>query len=184
MLAMFIALFGATRAIQVVKRRSPGENPHNKRALYDSFEVQRGSIIAGDEVIATPVPSDDIYSWQRQYADATMPACWGYGFINPLLQSATGLERAMNRELSGTASSQFLAGIERIITGQPARGVYDLVTLDPALAEVAFDALLGDDEGAVVAMKPKTGRILAMATSPSYDPNTLAVHNAAQVNAT
>ena len=182
MLAMFIALFGATSWIQVVQAGDLGENPHNKRALYDSFEVQRGSIIAGDEVIATSVPSDDIYSWQRQYADGTM---WApvTGFLNPLLQSATGLERAMNRELSGTASSQFLAGIERIITGQPARGSNVLVTLDPALQKVAFDAL-GDYEGAVVAMEPKTGRILAMVTSPSYDPNTLAVHNAAQVNAT
>ena len=182
MLAMFIALFGATSWIQVVQAGDLGENPHNKRALYDSFEVQRGSIIAGDEVIATSVPSDDIYSWQRQYADATM---WApvTGFLNPLLQSATGLERVMNRELSGTASSQFLARVERIITGQPARGSNVLVTLDPALQKVAFDAL-GDYEGAVVAMEPKTGRILAMVTSPSYDPNTLAVHNAAQVNAT
>ena len=41
MLAMFIALFGATSWIQVVQAGDLGENPHNKRALYDSFEVQR-----------------------------------------------------------------------------------------------------------------------------------------------
>ncbi|MGB4777206.1 peptidoglycan D,D-transpeptidase FtsI family protein [Microbacterium sp.] len=182
MLAMFLALFGATSWIQVVQAGELGENTRNKRALYDSFEVQRGSIIAGDAIVASSVPSNDIYTWQRQYADAEM---WApvTGYLNPLLQSATGLEQAMNRELSGTASSQFLSRVEQIVTGQPARGSNVLLTLDPEVQRVAYDAL-GDYQGAVVALEPSTGRVLAMVTSPSYDPNALAVHNAAQVNDT
>lgn len=182
MLLMFFSLFAATSWIQVVQATDLAENKHNKRALYDSFQVQRGSIIAGNAVLASSVPSDDLYSWQRQYTDAEM---WApvTGYINPVLQSATGLEQAMNRELSGTASSQFLSRVEGIISGQPPRGSNVIVTLDPELQRVAFDAL-GDLEGAVVAMDPKTGRILAMVTSPSYDTNLLAAHNAAQVNAT
>lgn len=182
MLAMFVALFGATSWIQVVQAQDLADNEHNRRALYDSFEVQRGSIIAGDEVIAQSVPSDDIYSWQRQYTDAAM---WApvTGYINPVLNSATGIERAMNSELSGTAGSQFLSRIDRIITGQPPRGSNVLLTLDPAIQRAAYEAL-GDYEGAVVAIEPKTGRILAMVTSPSYDTNTLAVHDADAVNAT
>lgn len=182
MVLMFFGLFAANSWIQVVQAQSLAENPENRRTLYDSFEVQRGSIIAGDEVIASSVPTDDIYSWQRQYADAPM---WApvTGYINPVLQSATGIEQAMNRELSGTASSQFLSRVDQIITGQPPRGSNVLLTLDPALQRVATEAL-GSYQGAVVAIEPSTGRVLAMVTSPSYDTNTLAVHDSAAVNTT
>lgn len=182
MLAMFVALFGATSWIQVAQAGSLAENPENRRALYDSYEVQRGSIIAGDQVLASSVPSDDVYSWQRQYADAAM---WApvTGFMNPVLGSRTGIEQAMNAQLAGTAGSQFLSRLDQIITGQPPRGSNVILTLDPALQKVAFDAL-GDYQGAVVALEPSTGRILAMATSPSYDTNQLALHSASAVNQT
>ena len=182
MVVMFFGLFGATSWIQVIQAQTLAENPENRRTLYDSFEVQRGSIIAGDEVIASSVPTDDIYSWQRQYTDAPM---WApvTGYINPVLQSATGIEQAMNRELSGTASSQFLSRVDQIITGQPPRGSNVLLTLDPEVQRVAADAL-GTYQGAVVAIEPSTGRVLAMATSPSFDTNALAVHDSAAVNTT
>ena len=182
MLLMFLALFASTTWIQVVQADALAQDPNNRRALYDSFEVQRGSIIAGDAVIASSVPSNDVYSWQRQYLD---PAMWApvTGYLNPVLGSATGLERAMNQELTGTASSQFLSRIDQIITGQLPRGSNVVLTLDPALQKVAFDAL-GSYEGAVVAIEPKTGRVLAMVTSPSFDTNALAGHDPAAVNAT
>ena len=177
MVVMFFGLFGATSWIQVVQAQTFAENPENRRTLYDSFEVQRGSIIAGDEVIASSVPTDDIYRWQRQYTDASI---WAHvtGYINPVLQSATGIEQAMNRELSGTASSQFLSRVDQIVTGQPPRGSNVLLTLDPEVQRVAADAL-GTYQGAVVAIEPSTGRVLAMATSPSIDTNALAVHDSA-----
>lgn len=180
-LLMFVALFASTSWIQVAQAGQLSENPENRRALYDSFEVQRGSIIAGDQVIASSVPSDDIYSWQRQYTDAQM---WApvTGYINPVLNSATGIEQAMNQELSGTAGSQFLSRVDQIITGQPPRGSNVLLTLDPTVQKAAYDALAGY-QGAVVAIDPKTGRVLALATSPSYDTNLLAGHSARQVNA-
>ncbi len=182
MLAMFVALFMATSWIQVVQAEALSKNPENRRALYDSFEVQRGSIIAGSAVIASSVPSDDVYAWQRQYVD---PLMWApvTGYMNPVLGSATALEQAMNGALSGTDESQFLARVERIFTGQKPRGSNVLVTIDPAIQQVAFDAL-GDYEGAVIAIEPSTGRIIAMVTSPSYDTNALASHDAKAVEAT
>ncbi|HWM14962.1 MAG TPA: penicillin-binding transpeptidase domain-containing protein [Microbacterium sp.] len=180
MLLMFLALFASTSVIQVVQAETLAENPRNTRALYDSYEVQRGSIIASGAAIAASVPSGDVYSWQRQYVDADM---WApvTGYINPVLGSATGIEQAMNQELSGTASGQFLARIERIFTGQPPRGSNVELTLDATVQRAAYDAL-GDLEGAVVAIEPATGRILAMVTSPSFDTNLLASHNTDEVN--
>src|SRR4051794_32201540 len=72
MLAMFLALFGATSWIQVVHADALSQDSHNTRALYDSYQVQRGSIIVGGAAIASSVPSNDVYSWQRVYADAPM----------------------------------------------------------------------------------------------------------------
>jgi peptidoglycan glycosyltransferase len=180
MLVMFLGLLGATSWIQVVAADELLANPHNKRALYDSYEVQRGSIFAGREVIASSVPSDDFYSWLRTYPDAEM---WApiTGYMNPVLGSRTGLEEAMNTELSGAGSSQLLARIERIVSGQPARGSNVLTTIDPEIQQVAFDAIK-KYQGAVIAMDPATGRILAMATSPSFDTNLLAEHDAGAVN--
>ena len=51
MVLMFFGLFAANSWIQVVQAQTLAENPENRRTLYDSFEVQRGSIIAGDEVV-------------------------------------------------------------------------------------------------------------------------------------
>ncbi len=182
MLIMFLALFGSTSWIQVVQAESLSANPANKRALYDSFEVQRGAIIADGTPIATSVPSDDVYSWQRVYTDAEM---WApvTGYLNPVLNSATGIEQAMNKELSGLGGSQFLDRIDRILTGKPPRGSNVMLSLQPDVQKAAYDAL-GDLQGAVIAIEPSTGRILAMVTSPSFDTNLLASHDPDAVDAT
>ncbi len=182
MLVMFLVLFASTSWIQVVEANDLTQNSLNKRALYDSYEVQRGSIIASGTAIATSVPSDDVYSWQRVYTDSDM---WApvTGYINAALGSATGIEQAMNQELSGTGSSQFLSRVEQIFTGQSAQGSNVVLSLDADVQQAAYDAL-GDLQGAVIAIEPSTGRILAMVTSPSYDTNLLASNDTVAVNQT
>ena len=183
MLVMFLALFASTSWIQVIQTDELAANSANRRALYDSFEVQRGSIIASGSAIASSVPSDDVYSWQRVYTDADM---WApvTGYINPALGpgSVTGIEQAMNQELSGTAGSQFFSRVERIFTGQPPRGSNVVLSLDADVQRAAYEAL-GDLQGGIIAIEPATGRVLAMVTSPSFDTNVLASHATDDVNA-
>lgn len=181
MLAMFLVLFGSTSFIQVFQADALAENGYNKRALYDSYEVQRGSIIASGTAIASSVPSDDVFSWQRVYTDADM---WSpvTGYINAALGSATGIERAMNQELSGTGGAQFFSRVEQIFTGQAPQGSNVVLSLDATVQKAAYDAL-GDLEGGIVAIEPSTGRILAMVSSPGYDTNLLAVHDTDAVQA-
>jgi peptidoglycan glycosyltransferase len=181
LLAMVLALFASTSWIQVLNADELAANPENKRALYDSYEVQRGSIIASGSAIASSVRSGDVYSWQRVYTDAEM---WANitGWINPVLGSSNpGIEQSMNQELSGTAGSQFFSRVERIFTGQPPRGSNVVLTIDADVQRAAYEAL-GDLQGAVVALDPSTGRVLAMVTSPSFDTNELAVHDADATN--
>ncbi|MEV7610236.1 penicillin-binding transpeptidase domain-containing protein [Microbacterium sp. NPDC089320] len=182
MLFMFLSLFAATSWIQVVEADALGQDPNNRRTLLDSYEIQRGSIIVDDVAIASSTPSDDRYQFQRVYTDAAM---WApvTGYFNPALQSATGIERAMNADLSGTGSSAFFAEIERILSGQPQSGFSVELTLDTAAQRAAYDALQGLN-GAVVAIEPDTGRILALVSTPGFDTNQLATHDADAANAT
>ncbi|KQM39508.1 penicillin-binding protein 2 [Microbacterium sp. Leaf203] len=180
MLAMFLALFASTSIIQVAQANSLTNTTGNTRALYDSYQIQRGSIIAGGTAIASSVPSNDVYSWQRQYTDADM---WApvTGYMNPVLDAKTQIEAAENSVLSGSDSNQFFSRIDRAITGQAPRGSNVELSVDPNVQKAAWDAL-GDLQGAVVAIEPSTGRILAMVSKPSYDTNILASHDTDAVN--
>ena len=181
MLFMFIALFAATSWIQVGEADSLAQNDNNQRTRLDSYEIQRGSIIVDGVTIADSVPSDDRYQFQRLYADAPM---WApvTGYFNAALDSRTGIEQAMNADLSGTGSSAFFSEIERILSGQPQTGFSVELSLDAAAQRAAYEALDGL-KGAVVAIEPKTGRILAMVSTPGFDTNLLATHDADAANA-
>lgn len=181
-LVMFLALFASTTWIQGVQSDALAKDPRNTRALYDSYQVQRGSIIVAGSAIASSIPSDDVFSWQRVYEE---PNLWApvTGYINPALGAATGIEQAMNAQLSGLDDSLFLERVEQIFTGEVARGANVVLTLDPVVQRAAAEAL-GELQGAVIAIEPATGRVLAMVTSPGYDTNALAVHDATAVNNT
>ncbi|MCD1269332.1 penicillin-binding protein 2 [Microbacterium sp. MEC084] len=180
-LFMFLALFASTSLIQVFQADELADMPQNRRTLFDSYETQRGAIIAGGQEIATSVPSDDVYAWQRQYVDSPM---WSHvtGYLNPVLVSATGIEQVMGQELSGTAGSAFFSRIDQIVTGQPPRGSNVMLSLDPVAQRAAYEAL-GGLTGAVLALEPDTGRILAMVSTPGYDANQLASHDPEATNA-
>lgn len=179
-LVMFMVLLASTTWIQAIAADNLAEHPQNKRTLYDSYEVQRGDIILADgTVIASSVPSDDVFSFQRVYQN---PEMWApvTGYLNPVIQSSTGIEAAANDYLTGQSDSQFFARIERLLSGQPPRGSSVQLSLDPVAQQAAWDALQGY-QGSVIVMEPKTGRILAMVSTPSYDTNLLASHDSAAV---
>lgn len=180
-LAMFLSLFVATSWIQVIDADTLAENPANTRTRLDSYQIQRGSIIVDGTAIASSVPSDDRYQFQRQYTDAAMWAAVT-GYFNPALDSRTGIEKALNSDLSGTGSNAFFGEIERILSGQPQQGLSVELTMNAAAQRAAYEALEGL-QGAVVAIEPATGRILAMVSTPGFDTNTLASHDVAAVNA-
>lgn len=171
---MFLALFSSTTIIQVVQADNLRDDARNTRTLYDSYEVERGPILVGGTAIAESLPSDDMYKFQRVYSGADIYAPIT-GFF-PVNGEPTGLEGALNSYLSGTSNSQFLDGLERLFTGQGRKGASVTVTIDPVVQQAAWDAL-GDKTGAVIVTQPKTGRVLAMVSKPSFDPNVLAVHD-------
>lgn len=174
MLLMFLVLFASTSWIQVLNAPTLHQHPNNDRTLYDSYEIQRGPIVADGTFIAYSLPSEDIYSFQRRYPESGI---WAQvtGYFNPSNRTNAGIERDLNSDLSGTGSSAFFATIERIISGQPQRGANVMLSLSEAGQRAAYQALDGL-KGAVFAIEPATGRILVMASTPGFDTNLLASH--------
>ena len=178
---MFAALLTSTSIVQVIQADNLAADDRNTRTLLDSYSVERGAILAAGEPIAQSVPVDDKYKFQRTYSNGLLYAPVT-GFI-PVNGAPTGLEQALNSELSGTSNAQFFDQLSSIVTGQDPKGASVEVTIDPVAQQAAWDAL-GTLTGSVVVTEPKTGRVLAMVSKPSFDPNTLAVHDSAAVDVT
>ncbi|MCU1585936.1 MAG: cell division protein FtsI [Microbacteriaceae bacterium] len=173
-LLMFLALFTSTTIITVFQADSLNADGRNVRTLNASYSAERGPILVNGQAIAESVPSNDKYKYQRVYSspDLYSPVT-GYFTLN---QGNTGVEGAMNSYLSGTSNDQFFTKVKSILTGQTPKGAAVSLTINPAIQQVASDAL-GNNTGAVVALDPKTGAILAMVSKPGYDPTQLASHN-------
>ncbi len=170
---MFTALFVSTSIIQVFAVDSLSANEHNVRVLYDSYSTERGAITVDGVPIVTSQPVDDDYSFLRVYSNGELYAPVT-GFIS-LNHGNSGIERSLNDVLSGTSDSQFLDQMNALFTGQEPQGAAVELTLDPVVQQAAWDAL-GDNTGAIVAIEPSTGKILAMVSKSSYDPNVLSAH--------
>lgn len=180
-LLMFVALLSSTTIIQVFEADNLSADARNTRTLYDSYSVERGPILVAGEPIAQSVPAEDDYKFLRTYTNGPLYAPIT-GFI-PINGAPTGLEHSLNGELSGTSNSQFFEAVKSILTGQKPTGAAVEVTIDPVAQQAAWDAL-GDYTGSVVVTEPATGRILAMVSKPSYDPNSLSVHDNELVTST
>jgi len=173
LLLMFTALFVSTSFIQVFAVDDLRADGRNVRVLYDSFSTERGAILVDGVAVAESVPVDDPYSYLRVYSNGPLYApVTGYLTLN---QGNTGLESSLNEYLAGSSNELFLDQINSLFTGQEPRGADVELTLDPVVQQAAWDAL-GDQSGAIVAMDPATGEILAMVSKSSFDPNTLSAH--------
>lgn len=180
-LIMFLGLFGSSTIIQLFQQDNLKKDPRNVRQFYAGFNTQRGAILVDGQPIAQSVPSNDVYKYQRVYANGPLySAVTGYYTLD---QGSTGIEGAENQDLSGTSSDQFFSQVNQIVTGQAPKGATVSLTIDAKVQQAAWDAL-GNDTGAVVAIDPKTGGILAMVSKPAFDPNTLAGHDTKQVIST
>lgn len=173
--ALFLLLMVALSIIQVVAADTLKNNDFNSRQLYQEFGAPRGPILVDGDPIAESVASSDDFNFQRVYRDPELYS--GLTGFYSLSYGATGLEEEMNNELSGTSDGQFIDRMVDLFSGTPMEGAQVELTLDQRIQEIAFEALPEGVQGSVVVTDPKTGRILAMVSRPSYDTNLLAVHS-------
>lgn len=159
--------------VQVVHANSYRSNAANRRVLLDEYKRQRGSIIVQGTQIAESVETTDSLKYLRRYpfgpvyADVT-------GF-DSILYGKTQIEFSNDPVLSG--SDDRLLPLSSLLTGRDPDGGNVVLTINKAAQQAAYDAL-GNRPGAVVALDPSTGAILAAVSTPTFDPNKLSSHDA------
>src|SRR6202000_19032 len=172
--------------LQGFEATSLASRPENNRAEEAAHQYQRGNIVTSDGVViaSSTKPTDDVYKYQRAYVDPQVYApVTGYDTI----YSQTGVESAESGLLSGNDSSLSFRNFIDQVTGKPRKGASVTLTVNPKDQQAAYQGLanvLGNTKntGGVVAINPKTGAILAMASWPSYDTNSLTAHDPGTLN--
>jgi penicillin-binding protein A len=177
MLAMIVLLLANATYIQVVKADDYRNDPRNQRVLLEEYARQRGRIVTSDEqIIANVKGTNDRLKFQRTYANGPMYAPVT-GFYS-VRYGATGLERAEDEILNGSDDRLFVRRLSDLITGRDPRGGNIVTTVNSKVQKAAYKGMTDSGyKGAVVAIKPDDGQILAMVSTPSFDPNGLAVHD-------
>lgn len=176
-LLLFLALMVNATWLQYVKAQDYAGDPRNRRVIEAAYSAERGAILVGRDPVAESKPVDDKYEFQREYAE---PEKYAHltGYFSYFSQ--TGVEQTQNRVLSGDDDLLFVTKLVDLLSGKAGKGGNVQLTIDRAAQDAAYaalDALPGDVEASVVALEPDTGKILAMASLPSYDPNELASHD-------
>ncbi len=175
---LFASLLTSTTYVQFVSASSLDARPGNVRTFYKEFGRPRGAILVGGQPIAESVPVKDSYGYLRRYpGGAEYAPVTGYFSV---VYGTSGLESALGQTLAGTSDDLFYHRLNDLITGQQTQGPSVQLTINPKAQQAAWKAL-GNQRGAVVALDPSTGAILALVSKPSYDPNQLAVHDSTQV---
>jgi penicillin-binding protein A len=167
---LFAVLIGFTSYWAVFDAKALKGKSANKRPLLEQQQVRRGRILAADgTVIARSVPKGHGASlrYVRRYPEGSLyghPI--GYSFVR---YGDSELEESHNEELVGNGS-EFESILEELSGGRQ-EGEDVVTNLDPAAQRAAIAALREQGFGAAVAIEPKSGRVLAMASNPPYDPN-------------
>ncbi|MER6285063.1 peptidoglycan D,D-transpeptidase FtsI family protein [Streptomyces sviceus] len=171
---LVLALLIRDNWLQYVKADSLREDPDNRRVLIARYATPRGDIIVDGKAITghAETTSGD-FKYKRTYKDGAM---WApvTGFVSQSY-GATQLESIEDGILTGTDDRLFFRNTLDMLTGKPKEGGNVVTTLSAAAQKAAYDGLKKQGaKGAVAAIEPSTGKILALASYPSYDPSTIA----------
>jgi peptidoglycan glycosyltransferase len=175
---LFLALLLNVNYVQFVNADNLNNHSGNTRVQEAEFSRERGPILVADDTVAVSKPVKDRYDFLRSYPQGKVYAPVT-GFYSYLFGSA-GIELTQNSILSGQDPRLFVNRVIDMVTSQEPQGGSVMLTLNRAAQQAAYRGLVnlpGKAKGAVVAIQPKTGAILAMASLPSYNPNQLATHN-------
>lgn len=157
--------------ISVFRQDAMLNEPRNRRVRDAEFSQNRGAILVGNQAIAVTSRSESTtFPWMRTYPNgelwSSVTGWYSYDYARQ------NLEASYNEVLSGTASDQAVSRIFAILTGRTPQGANILTTLDPT-AQAAAVRALGNQQGAAMAMNYETGEVLALVSTPTYDPNLL-----------
>nr|WP_205615666.1 penicillin-binding transpeptidase domain-containing protein [Streptomyces harenosi] len=167
---LLAALLVNAARVQIVQAPSYDANPANRRPEIARYQQPRGDILVGGEPVTGSRDTREHLRYERTYADGPLYAPVT-GFASQEY-GTTLLEHAEDGVLSGT--DPMLTPFPLFHDSAPGRGPGgDVVTtIHPAAQRAAYRGL-GRRKGAVAAVEPSSGRILALVSTPSYDPGEL-----------
>lgn len=172
---LFTSLLVSTTIIQGFQAKSINARPDNRRTLLATYGADRGAILYDSTPMAHSEQTDNQFQRLRVYPNGPLYAPVT-GFFSFIYGAGNGLEAAENSLLNGSSDRLFYRRISDVFAGQRPSGANLETTINPAAQRAAYEGLNGQ-RGAVVAINPRTGAILAMVSSPTYDPNLLASHD-------
>lgn len=166
-IGIFLAMIVYFTYFQVARSEQFINNPYNTR--LDSFaeRIVRGDIVSSDGTLLATTKTDAKGNEKRAYPQGRKYA----HVIGYADNGKAGLESSYNFELL-RSHSFILERVVNEIEGRKNQGDTLVTTLRSDLQQAAYEAL-GDRKGAVVVLKPDTGKILAMVSKPDFDPNTI-----------
>ena len=165
---IFLALIGYMVYFNLRLRDDVMRSPYNKRQDAQAKYTTRGTIESADGAVLAKTERDDegneyrVYPEGRAYAHVV-----GYDS-----HGKSGIENIANYELL-TSNESIVQQVLHDFSGQKNNGDTVISTLRSDLQSAAYRNL-GEHQGAVVALDPDTGELLAMVSKPDFDPNTIA----------
>ncbi|MBT2469745.1 penicillin-binding protein 2 [Streptomyces sp. ISL-66] len=164
---LLLALLVNVARVQVWEAAAYGANPANKRPAIERYAEPRGDILVDGRPVTGSRDSRQLLRYERTYKNGPL-----YAPVTGFSSQTYGtsfLERAEDAVLSGTdpGLSAFPLWYE-LARGRPGGG-NAATTIRAKTQQAAYTGLAGK-RGAVAAVEPATGKILALVSSPSYDP--------------
>jgi penicillin-binding protein A len=177
-LLLFAALFVNLNIISLVMADDLATHPANRRLIVREYGIERGPIIVGEDAVARSEATGGELRFLRTYPQGPLYAhltCYDSGTLQ-----RSGLEAAMNEDLTGRPTEVVAQNLGELLGGRDRPGNAVQLTVDPAVQAAARDAL-GERVGAVVALDPVTGAVLASYSNPTFDPNPLSSHDPQEI---
>jgi cell division protein FtsI/penicillin-binding protein 2 len=169
---LVLALLIRVNYVQFVQADELKNDAHNRRVTINQYASPRGDIIVGDKAITghTETTGSD-FKFKATFKNGAM---WApvTGYASQAFGTSM-LEGVNDKILTGDDDRLFFRRTVDILTGKEKQGGDVVTTLSSAAQKAAFEGL-GDKKGAVAAIDPQTGAILALASTPSYDPSSVA----------
>jgi peptidoglycan glycosyltransferase len=192
LLVLLAAVFFNLNYVQVVKGNAYRDDPQNRRVLLNEYASPRGDINVGGASVAHSKKTGDVLKYLRVYPQgpvyAPVTGFYSLSATPSRILGTAGIETAENPVLSGDDPKLFGTRLADLLTGRNPSGGSVELTLDKATQQAAYSSLIQSANGqprrgAVVALDPSTGAVLAAVSTPSYDPSKLSLHNTNKINA-
>jgi peptidoglycan glycosyltransferase len=178
---LYVALFLQVNRLTVFEQSELQNKPGNNREVERDFNRPRGTVSTADGVVvarSVDAPRGSRFERQREFPEGRRYAhITGYfGFS----VGSAGLEDSYNDELAGRTDTFDLQDVQDLFVERERVGNLTLTVRDDV--QRAAEGALGDRNGAVVALDPRTGGVLAMYSNPTFDPNELSTLDTGAAN--